>query len=40
MCGGVEIQLHAFLTLVLDGDGQILALAALPLGNVLPIPLV
>jgi hypothetical protein len=30
---GVEVQLHAFVTAILDEDGQLHVLTALPLGT-------
>jgi hypothetical protein len=36
--GVVEVQLHALLTSILDGGGQLHALADLPSGKELPVP--
>jgi len=36
--GGVEVQLHSFLTLALDGSGQPHSLAALSWGKQPPPP--
>lgn len=38
MYGAVGVKLHAFVTLVLDGGGQLQATAILSLGEKAPVP--
>jgi hypothetical protein len=37
--GGVEVKLHAFLTVILDGGGQLDVPTVLPSRKELPIPI-